>query len=155
GYIVRAVEKAPEKEISVERPGTQPQRKLGRNIDTYLGAHFLAEALAQMPNLPEKKRVKNALQNLVARTERAQKADGSYAADGWGPVLPSPVANKGLESAERAGAKVDVNVSTRGDPYMLNNYDAKTKTYRTPASAGVWLYAVAGAAKSAVRSKRT
>jgi hypothetical protein len=156
-YVTAAVERAPADQIPIERAGTQPQRKLGRNIDTFVGAQFLAEALQRLRPLDgrERARIKAALQACVKRIERAQNADGSYEKVGWAPILSSAFANEGLEAAERAGAKVDVEVLARGDRYMLSNYDPKTRGFKTGASAGVGLYAVAGAAKSAVRSRRT
>src|SRR6058998_568367 len=44
-YVMGAVERAPADQIAVQDPGTLPQRKLGRNIDTYVAAQFLSEAL--------------------------------------------------------------------------------------------------------------
>jgi hypothetical protein len=157
-YIVAAAERAPEGEIAIERPNTQPQRKLGRFIDTFVGAQFLAEALekhGKQAHISDVPRTRKALQNLVARIERAQRPDGSYQVGGWAPVLSSAFANEGLEAAERAGAKVNVEVLAKGDRYMLNNYNPKSRSFDTRAAAGVGLYAVAGAAKSAVRAKKT
>ena len=48
-YVVSAVQRAPPDQIAVQEPGTLPQRKLGRNVDTYIAAQFLAEALATLP----------------------------------------------------------------------------------------------------------
>src|SRR3954466_12044062 len=59
-YVVAAVERAPENEIAVQEPGTLPQRKLGRNVDTYVAAQFLAEALPTLPR-EQKTRAERAL----------------------------------------------------------------------------------------------
>src|SRR2546427_100991 len=85
-YVMGAVERAPADQIAVQDPGTLPQRKLGRNIDTYVAAQFLSEAL---PTLPSglRGRAEAALANCVRRIERAQTADGSFAKDGWAPQL--------------------------------------------------------------------
>src|SRR6266849_4396483 len=48
-YVVSAVERAPAEQVAVQGPGTLPQRKLGHNIDTYVAAQFLAEALPTLP----------------------------------------------------------------------------------------------------------
>src|SRR5688500_8774930 len=42
-FVVRAVEKTPGNEHAINPPGTQPQAKLGRYIDTFVGAQFLSE----------------------------------------------------------------------------------------------------------------
>src|SRR5437868_123308 len=56
-YVAAAVERAPQDEIAINAPGTLPQRKLGRNIDTFV-------AQADAPASPELKR----------RAEEARKA---------------------------------------------------------------------------------
>jgi hypothetical protein len=152
GYVVRAIERTPDEEIAINPPGTLPQRKLGRNIDTFLGAQFLAEALPTYPQGAERKQVAAALAKVVAKVERAQRADGSYAGDGWAPILSSAFANHGLAAAQSAGAKVSADVLRRGDRHMLDNYDEKNHQFRTATSAGVPLYTVAGAAESAART---
>src|SRR4051812_32365966 len=42
-FVSAAVERTPAGEVAINAPGTLPQRKLGRNIDTFLAAQFLAE----------------------------------------------------------------------------------------------------------------
>src|SRR5437868_4935341 len=51
-YVIAAVERAPADQVAVQGPGTLPQRKLGRNIDTFLAAQFLSEALPTLPPDP-------------------------------------------------------------------------------------------------------
>src|SRR5207245_1843560 len=48
-YVMVAVERAPADQVAVQDPGTLPQRKLGRNIDTYVAAQFISEALPTLP----------------------------------------------------------------------------------------------------------
>jgi hypothetical protein len=152
GFVVHAVEKTPEREIAVNPPGTLPQRKLGRYIDTFLAAQFLAAALPSVPQ-GERGRVRAALDGCVNRIARAQQADGSYASDGgWAPVLSSAFANEGLYAARGAGAPVPAETLKRGDGYMLRNYDDKTRQFRTSDSAGVELYTMAGTVQAAARA---
>lgn len=152
GYVVEAIEHTPGEEIDVNPPGTLPQRKLGRHIDTFLAVRFLSEALPGYPQGRERDRVKAALDKAIAKVKRAQNADGSFASDGWAPVLSSAFAADGLYAARGAGASVDGKVLERSDKYMLNNYDASTKQFRTGASAGVELYTMAGTAQAAART---
>ena len=103
GYIVAAVEKTPKEEIAINAPGTLPQRKLGRYIDTFLGAQLLSEALPSMPAGKERDRVKAALQSCVSKIERAQRADGSFSPDGWAGVLIDAFATGGLHAGQGRG----------------------------------------------------
>jgi hypothetical protein len=150
-YVVRAVERTSQQEIDINPPGTLPQRKLGRHIDTFLGAQFLGEVLPGMPQGKARARVAAALDNCIAKIYRAQREDGGYASDGWAPVLSSAFAQNGLYRAREAGETVRPEAIARGDNYMMHNYDDKTKAFRTSESAGVGLYTVAGTAQSAAR----
>jgi hypothetical protein len=152
-YVVRAVEKTPVSEIAINPEGTLPQRKLGRYIDTFLGAQFLAEAVQTMPKGKDKDHVLAALENCVDRVQAAQRKDGSFSPDGWAPVLSSAFASGGLYAARDAGAlKVKAEVLAKANKYMLENYDAKTKDFKTSESAGVPLYAVSGTVQAAAKA---
>src|SRR5256885_9354765 len=149
-YVVAAVERAPANEIAVQDPGTLPQRKLGRNIDTYVAAQFLSEAL---PTLPRgmRGRAEAALANCVRRIERAQAADGSFAKDGWAPLLSSAFAANGLHAAASAGVAVDPRKLARADANLMGKYDERTKNFDIRESAGVPLYSAAASAIASAR----
>jgi hypothetical protein len=151
-YVVRAVEQAPKEEIAINAPGTLPQRKLGRFIDTFLGAQFLSEAVPSMKAGKERDRVKAALQACVSKIERAQRADGSFSPDGWAGVLSDAFAGRGLYGAKAAGATVSATVEKRAAEHMIENYDGAHKRFRTQSSAGVELYTMAGTAEAAART---
>src|SRR5947207_5531232 len=144
-YVMGAVERAPADQIAVQDAGTLPQRKLGRNIDTYVAAQFLSEAL---PTLPRelRGRAEAALANCVRRIERAQGADGSFAKDGWAPLLSSAFAANGLHAAAVAGAAVDARKMARADANLMDKYDERTKGFDSRESAGVPLYSAAASA---------
>lgn len=152
GYVVAAVEKTPKEEIAINAPGTLPQRKLGRYIDTFLGAQLLSEALPSMAAGKERDRVKAALQACVSKIERAQRADGSFSPDGWAGVLSDAFATGGLHAARAAGASTSAAVEQRAEHHMLENYDTATHQFRTQSSAGVELYSMAGTAEAAART---
>src|SRR6267142_405738 len=149
-YVVAAVERAPANEIAVQAPGTLPQRKLGRNIDTYVAAQFLSEAL---PTLPRglRGRTEAALANCVRRIERAQGADGSFAKDGWAPLLSSAFAANGLHAAASVGAVVNATKLARADANLMNKYDERTGSFDSRESAGVDLYSAAASVVAAAR----
>jgi hypothetical protein len=149
-YVVSAVQRAPPDQIAVQEPGTLPQRKLGRNVDTYVAAQFLAEVL---PTLPRDRRApaEAALADCVRRIERAQGADGSFSKDGWAPLLSSAFAAGGLHAAALAGAKVDQTKLARADANLMGKYDERTKSFDSRESAGVDLYSAAASVIAAAR----
>jgi hypothetical protein len=149
-YVVSAVQRAPADQIAVQEPGTLPQRKLGRNVDTYVAAQFLAEVL---PTLPRERRdpAEAALAECVRRIERAQGPDGSFSKDGWAPLLSSAFAASGLHAAAKAGAKVDQAKLARADSNLMGKYDEKTKSFDSRESAGVDLYSAAASVIAAAR----
>jgi hypothetical protein len=73
-FVVEAIEKTPQNEVDINAAGTLPQRKLGRHIDTFLGAQFLAEALPGYPEGAARVRVRNALDKVVDKVQRACSA---------------------------------------------------------------------------------
>ena len=149
-YVVAAAERAPADEIAINAPGTLPQRKLGRNIDTFIAAQFLAEVLPTLRG-PLHAHAEHALASVVKRIERAQAQDGSYSRDGWAPLLASAFASNGLYAAQRAGAAVDQKVLAKGQAGLVGKYDDKTKTFSTSDAAGVDLYSVAASAMAAAQ----
>ena len=150
GYVVSAVQRAPADQIAVQEPGTLPQRKLGRNVDTYLAAQFLAEAL---PTLPRDQRApaEAALADCVQRIERAQGSDGSFSKDGWAPLLSSAFAASALHAAGLAGAKVDQKKLAQADANLMGKYDDKTNSFDNRESAGIDLYSAAASVVAAAR----
>ena len=103
-FVIRAVERAPGADQFIQPPGTLPQRKLGRGIDTFLAAQFLGEAMKSMPPGEDRRHVQAALQLCVAKIQAAQGKDGSFSHDGWAPVLSSAFAAGGLYAARRGRA---------------------------------------------------
>ena len=149
-YVVAAVGRAPADQIAVQGPGTLPQRKLGRNIDTYVAAQFLSEALPTLP-LEMRGAAEAALGNCVRRIERAQAADGSFAKDGWAPLLSSAFAANGLHAAAAAGAAVDAKKLALADANLMNKYDQRSGTFDNRETAGVDLYSAAASVVAAAR----
>jgi len=151
-YVIRAVEQAPGPTAYIQAEGTQPQRKLGRGIDTFLAAQFLGEGLRSLPAGPERDRTRAALDLCVAKIQALQRDDGSFSKDGWAPVLSSAFAANGLHVARDVGAKVESRALARSEEYMLRGYDRERKTFRTDDAAGVALYQAAGSLDAAARA---
>src|SRR4051812_27609206 len=73
-FVVAAVDKTPAGEVAINPPGTLPQRKLGRNIDTFIAAQFLAEVLPTLPKGSLQESARAALASCARRIEKAQTA---------------------------------------------------------------------------------
>ncbi len=158
-YLVKVVEDCPaNQQFLVTNTGTQPQIKLGQNIDVILTSQYFTTLLKYDPaKLEIKDRVKKALGKCIVMIQRTQDHDGSWKDGGWAPVLQSALANNALESAQDLGVKVDTVVLNKSRGYQNGNFDATTKTISTDRAAGVMLYGLSSttraSAKEAKRAK--
>ncbi len=142
-FIVRAVEASPQQGPRLQGPdGTQPQYKLGRNVDTHFAALLLGET---GPDLPAslRERANRAYDKVLSKVVAAQQTDGSFDQDGWAPVLSSSVAAQSLYKAYENGKQIDREVLERSDDYQRKLVDTKTGRFDASAGAGVDLYAAA------------
>jgi hypothetical protein len=60
-----------------------------------------------MPDARGEARVGAALEKVVTQMQRNQKPDGTWANEGWAPVLSQALASKALNRARQAGVAVD------------------------------------------------
>ncbi len=155
-YLLDAVNNAPAQAVNITTlTNTQPQTKLGKNIDVILTAQFLGNALHHLDGNKElKKQVESALQKCVEKIQQGQDRDGGWKDGGWAPVLQSALANNALEGAKDRGAKVDDKVLERSRDYQKQNYDVKTNSAVTGKAAGVMLYSVSSSARASAREAR-
>lgn len=156
GFLLKAVDNTPAQSVNITTlTNTQPQTKLGRNIDVILTAQFFSNALHYMDkNNTLKKPVETALQQCVSRIQQGQDRDGGWKDGGWAPVLQSALANNALENAKGMGAKVDDGVLEKSRNYQKDNYDVKTNSAVTGKAAGVMLYSVSGSARASAKEAR-
>lgn len=155
-YLLKAVDQAPAQSINITTlTNTQPQTKLGRNIDVILTAQFLSNALHYMDKKQAQYgQVEQALQQCVGKIQQGQDKDGGWKDGGWAPVLQSALANNALEGARDMGAKVDRTVLEKSRDYQKQNYDVKTRSAVTGKAAGVALYSVSGSARASAKEAR-
>lgn len=155
-YLLESVETSPLQDANITRlTGTQPQSKLGRNIDVILTSQLLTNILPHVKqNQQLKKRVEDALNKCVSKIQRGQDADGSFKDGGWAPVLQSALANNALESAKDAGMKVNDSTLFRSREYQKNNYDVKTNSAVTGKAAGVMLYSLSSTARASAKEAK-
>lgn len=155
-YLLKAVDNTPAQQVNITTlTNTQPQTKLGKNIDVILTAQFFSNALHHLGSNQElKKQVESALQKCVSKIQQAQDHDGGWKDGGWAPVLQSALANNALEGAKDMGAKVDDKVLESSRNYQKQNYDVKTNSAVTGKAAGVMLYSVSGSARASAKEAR-
>jgi hypothetical protein len=155
-YLLKAVNTAsPQSSNITELNNTQPQSKLGKNIDVILTAQFFSNALHHAKNNMELKAdMEKALQKCVQKIQKGQDHDGGWKDGGWAPVLQSAMANSALESAKDMGVKVDSVILEKSRSYQKNNYDTKTNSAVTGKAAGVLLYSVSSSARASAKEAK-
>ncbi|HET6203064.1 MAG TPA: prenyltransferase/squalene oxidase repeat-containing protein [Planctomycetota bacterium] len=148
-FVRRNVESSGDGDAYVTtRHDTQPQRKVGPFVDTFLACQLLGEVDGNMPDLAAQSQVRAALDRCVKKTQSCQAADGSFNQGGWAPVLGSTFACKALQIAEVKGAKVDRDALARAEDYMLGLQNREDGRIDASAGAGVDLYARSAVAYS-------
>ncbi len=155
-FLLKQVEDCPEKQPYITTlTNTQPQIKLGRNIDVILTAQFFTNILRyEISDAQLKKRIEKALDKCVARIQKGQDTDGSWKDGGWAPVLQSALANNALESADDVGRKVDSTVLDRSRKYQSGNFDTKTNSVMTGKAAGVMLYGLSSTTRASAKEAK-
>jgi Squalene-hopene cyclase C-terminal domain len=149
-YLDSAVEKASADGPRItELMGTQPQSKLGQNVDTPLTAQYLARALELLPkDDPLHQRTDAALDKCLAKLQASQEEDGGWGqGGGWAPVLQSSLGCSALEIAQANGKAIDEKKLAAARLYQKNQVDVTgdNAIAKTEAAAGVELYAFNGA----------
>ena len=155
-YLLRAVENCPANQIQITTlTNTQPQVKLGRNIDVILTAQFFTNLLRyELKDEQLKKRIEKALDKCIEKIQNTQSDNGAWQDGGWAPVLQSALANSALESADEVGRKVDTSVLERSRGYQKFNFNADTKSAATGDAAGVLLYSISSTARASAKDAR-
>lgn len=121
--------------------GTQPQVKLGMNIDASMALEFLTAVTGQLDDKELENKVGDAAKICIDLIQNSQNANGGWAGGGWAPVLQSAMANNALENAD---AKYDVNQKAieNSRKYQAENMQSGED------AAGIPLYAVASAQRA-------
>lgn len=140
-YMVEKVENADDTNSNITNmKGTQPQRKLGENIDVAMTLQFLNRIYPLMDDDHEMiDRVDKAIDICIDKLEKTQLADGSWNGAGWAPVLNSAMVNNALEVSKQQGHEVSDQVIAKSKGYQAKNYDENG--IKTEKAAGIPLYA--------------
>ena len=151
-FLLNAVEHWPDNQPRLTLlSGTQPQQKLGDNIDAILTVQYFTVLLKYHRHHLLKPRLETAIQKCVRRIEKEQDTDGGWKGGGWAPVLQSALADLALESANDEGIKVDSGILSKSKFYQKSNFDTATKSAITGKAAGVTLYALSGTSRSSAK----
>jgi len=141
-YLVEKVENADPDNLNniTNMKGTQPQRKLGDNIDVALTLQFFNKIYFMLEEDHELyERVNKAIDVCIHKLQGSQLADGSWNGGGWAPVLNSAMVNNALEMSKDLGREVDTDVIEKSKNYQAQNYDERG--IKTDKAAGIALYA--------------
>jgi Squalene-hopene cyclase C-terminal domain len=154
-YLIETVENSTEESLKItEMEGTQPQIKLGQNIDATLTVQFFLRVLPYVKNDPTfEKRISSALDKCLRKIQKAQSADGSLQGGSWAPVLQSAMATSALEQAYNQGYKVDEDKLSKARDYQKQNMD-KTGNVKAERGAGVELYSVASSQRATAQEAK-
>ncbi|MGA2620373.1 MAG: hypothetical protein ABSF26_22360 [Thermoguttaceae bacterium] len=135
--------------------GTRVQSKLGPYIDTFLAAVLLPEVKDQMPDDAGKKRVAAALDKLLAKIQKNQRADGTWGGQGWATTIQQGLAVKGLNRAAQYGVQVDEKIRARAEQQARQSFDRGSGKFKEEGSAGVQLYSAGSNLGSVAESVKT
>ncbi len=119
-YLLGTVERAADDGPQITaQAGTQPQAKMGANVDTALTAQYLARLLQDLGSDDAlRPRVAKALDKCVRKIEFSQNQDGSQRGGSWAPVLQSAQGCTALELAQAAGRAVDADKLAQARQYQ-------------------------------------
>lgn len=155
-YMLKLVENAPVEGTRITNlSGTQPQSKLGMQIDESMAAQFFTKVLPLIQDQQLKERTQKALSICLNKLARAQNDDGSWnQSGGWASVLQSAMANSALEMANDAGLEVDKDALERSRQYQKQNIDAETGNVRTEDAAGISLYSLSSSQRATAQEAK-
>jgi hypothetical protein len=155
-YLLKQVEESSPNSLNItSETGTQPQIKLGQNIDVVLTSQFLTNILDELGNDKNLRgRVVRCNQVCISKIQKGQTASGSLQGAGWAGVLQSSFATNALETAKDKGLAVDETKLEKAKEYQKSNFDVKTNNVTTEDAAGVVLYSVSGTGRASAKEAR-
>jgi len=132
GFICDHVEKSDSDSLYVtDVRDTQLQRKIGTYVDTFLTALVLSELKGQMASAQDEARLSVALSQTIAKIERNQKQDGTFAGNvGWASVLSQSVCTKALNRAAQKGVEVKTETLVRDFNQAVAGLDVKSGEFK-------------------------
>lgn len=143
--ILKDIDTRPNNGRITSLDGTQPQIKLGVNIDASMALQFISDIREQLENKELETKVDKAAEVCIELIQGSQNANGGWAGGGWAPVLQSAMANNALERAQGL-YDVDIKAIENSRKYQAENMSGDD--VRSEDAAGVPLYAAASAQRA-------
>jgi hypothetical protein len=130
-FICRKVEASDTESLYVtDVRDTQLQSKIGAYADTFLAGWLLAEVKGKTKDGADS-RMLAALDKVIAKIERNQKADGAFANNhGWAAVHSQALCGICLNSAAANGVKVKAETLARDYRLATNNLDVEKGEFK-------------------------
>ena len=155
-YLLNQVEESGDNEYNITNlTGTQPQTKLGQNIDVVLTSQFFTNLMDYLQNNPQlKERVVECNNKCLVKIQKSMASNGKVRGAGWAGVLQSSFATNALETAQEKGLDVDDEKLQQAKDYQKGNFDLKTNNVKTEDGAGVMLYSLSGSTRSSAKEAR-
>lgn len=134
---------------------TQPQTKLGGNIDVVLTAQFFSNVLDYTQEGSElDQSIRNSLAMCTQKIEKGIADDGSAKKGGWAGVLQSSFSTIALESADKKGIAINRDKLEKSRDYQKGNYDMESGAVNTEKGAGVMLYSLSSTSRNSAKESR-
>ena len=159
-YVLEAIEASPENSAQITpQKGTQPQTKLGQNIDVSLSSQVLTQLLDNMDEEDQlRARIVAARDKCLRKIQSAQNSDGSIAGGTWAGVLQSAMATNALEDAADQQGLDEVVELKRAKKYQRSNVKATPSAgapmVSTDKAAGVELYTLSSTTRATAKDVR-
>jgi hypothetical protein len=134
-FICRSVENSSADDLYVtDVRDTQLQQKIGPYVDTFVAGLVLSELKDKVP-AGDSRRLLAALNKIVAKIEKNQQADGTFAGNGgWAPVLSLGLCSKFLNRAAQQKVAVKDEVLKRDYAQSVAALDRKTGDFKAAKS---------------------
>jgi hypothetical protein len=155
-YLLEIVEKSPANTLTItDVSNTQPQVKLGQNIDASMCSQFFTRILDAMHHDdPLRERTMSANQKCLVKVMGQINSNGSAGGSGWAGVLQSSMVNTALERAVYGNVLVEADLKEvtealeKTQQYQTDNIDVETGGVRTEDAAGIELYSVSSTTRA-------
>ncbi|HEX5112237.1 MAG TPA: hypothetical protein VFV79_05290, partial [Saprospiraceae bacterium] len=138
-YIIKTIDTRPENGTITSQTNTQPQRKLGMNIDASMALDFLVKVRSQMEDTMFIKKIDAAALICIDLLKGHQNPDGTFRNGGWAGQLHNSNINASLTRASSLYPAADSIVSPKSDPPVtglssIDGGDIHIRGSRTSAS---------------------
>lgn len=155
-FLIAQVNATPDNQLNITKlSGTQPQIKLGANIDVVLTSQYLTNLLDHISSDAQlQQRVKACVDKCVKKIQGNQDVAGKTNGGGWAGVLQSSFATNAVETAKSKGIAIDDAKLDQARSYQKQNMDLSTGTTKTEDGAGVMLYSVSSSVRSTAKESK-